>query len=66
MQIVVNGLEEDVEPGVTITELIERFQERDKDLIVELNHRFVYPRDYGGVRLEEGDVLEFIHPAFGG
>jgi sulfur carrier protein ThiS len=35
-------------------------------MIVELNHRFIHQKDYDATYLMEGDVLELIHPAFGG
>ncbi|MEJ2660007.1 MAG: MoaD/ThiS family protein [Desulfobacteraceae bacterium] len=38
----------------------------DPDLIVELNGRFVYPRDYATTIVGAGDRLEFINPNFGG
>jgi len=33
---------------------------------VERNGRFVYARDYATTHIEEGDVMEFINPNFGG
>ena len=35
-------------------------------MMVEQNGRFVYPQDYDTTLPETGDVLEFIHPDFGG
>ena len=66
MDIIVNGLPERVSENISIRQLISLFLERDMNLIVEHNGRFVYPRDYGKIRLSEGDRIEFINPAFGG
>ena len=62
----VNGFKEKVPSGLTIAELIERFEEGDTHLIVEHNGRFVYPKDYSSVIVKEGDRIEFINPNFGG
>jgi thiamine biosynthesis protein ThiS len=66
MQITVNGFHEKVPDPLTLAELIELFQETDRDLIVELNGRFVFSHEYGTVRLAPGDRVEFINPNFGG
>jgi len=66
MNILVNGFPEKTLEGISIRELIIRFEEGDVHLIVEHNGRFVYPRDYEKTRLSEGDRIEFINPNFGG
>jgi sulfur carrier protein ThiS len=50
----------------TIADLVELFQEMDRDLIVEHNGSFVFPKDYGRTKLMPNDRVEFIHPNFGG
>ena len=52
--------------GSTITELILKYDEVDSAMMVEQNGRYVYPQDYDTTRPEAEDVLEFIHPDFGG
>ncbi|MFZ5587143.1 MAG: sulfur carrier protein ThiS [Thermodesulfobacteriota bacterium] len=66
ISIIVDGFPDQVPEGATLDELIERHQAQHKDLIVELDGRFVYPRDYAATRLAPGSRVEFIHPAFGG
>ncbi len=66
MRILINGFQEEIESGATVVDAIERWEEPDVNLIVELNHRFVHPGQYGDTLLKEGDRLELIHPAFGG
>ena len=64
--ITVNGFPENVPAGATLAELIVRFGEMDRDLIVEYNGRFVFPGDYDSTRVSAKDRVEFIHPNFGG
>jgi thiamine biosynthesis protein ThiS len=66
IEVIINGFPEKILDGTTIAELILRFQEGDIDLMVELNHRFVYPRTYADTPLSNGDQIEFINPNFGG
>ena len=66
IKIFLNGFPEMVPEGITITELIHRFEEKDGDLIVERNGRFVYPQKYQVIAASEGDRIEFINPNFGG
>ncbi len=66
IEVIISDLKEIVPENVTITELIVRFKERDINLIVEHNGRFVYPRAYIKTHLANGDRLEFINPNFGG
>lgn len=62
----VDGFAERLPAGVNLTALILRQQAQHKDLVVEVNGRFVHPRDYEAVILCDGDRVELIHPAFGG
>ncbi|MFH2125437.1 MAG: sulfur carrier protein ThiS [Pseudomonadota bacterium] len=64
--ITVDGLAEEVPRGLGLPQLIERHQAQHKDLIVEINGRFVHPKTYHEVELNQGDRVELIHPAFGG
>ena len=66
IRIVVNGFPETVPENATVADLLEHFQEGDKDLIVERNGRFVFAQTYASTTVAEGDRLEFINPDFGG
>ena len=66
IEVIINGFKETVPEGASINELILDYDEMDSSMIVERNGRFVYPRDYATAKVEPGDVLEFIHPDFGG
>ena len=57
----------EVPAGSTIEKLLDILQETVcHDMIVELNHRFVHARDYPATIVNEGDIVETIHVAFGG
>ena len=66
IRIILNGFPETVPENTTISDLIDRFEENDGDLIVEHNGQFVYPQKYAVVTASEGDRVEFINPNFGG
>jgi thiamine biosynthesis protein ThiS len=59
-------MKETIREGLSIAQLMEISNENDKNLIVELNGRFVYVRVYSTTLLNEGDKVEFIYAACGG
>ncbi|HMK35858.1 MAG TPA: sulfur carrier protein ThiS [Desulfomonilaceae bacterium] len=62
-----NGFpEESPTTDLTVQELLDRTNEDDPAVIVEINGRFVYRRDYGTRKINDGDRVEFVHPSFGG
>ncbi len=66
MWVIINGYKESLPEKASIAEVIHANREFEIHMIVELNHRFVHQKDYETTYLTEGDVLELIHPAFGG
>ena len=66
IMIVLNGVKEATHEGVSISRLMEIFNESDKGVIVELNGRFVHAREYSRTVLNEGDRVEFLYAACGG
>uniref|UniRef100_UPI00356A6BC3 sulfur carrier protein ThiS n=1 Tax=Desulfosarcina sp. TaxID=2027861 RepID=UPI00356A6BC3 len=66
IEITINDVRERVAAHSTLETLIRDFGERDPDLIVELNGRFIYPRAYATTIAKQEDRLEFINPNFGG
>ena len=66
MIVEINGFNENVPEGATISDLIERFGEQDIDLIVEFNGRFLYAEKWPTTVVSPNDSIEFIHPNFGG
>ncbi len=66
IEITINGFKENVPKDFSIKELILKYDEMESAMMVERNGKFVYPQDYEKIVPEAGDVLEFIHPDFGG
>ena len=66
MRVVINGFPEHLAEGTSVMEVLLAHQEYDVHMIVELNHRFIHQKDYETTYLKDGDLLELIHPAFGG
>ena len=66
IEVTINGFKEKATKGSSITTLILAYDEVDSAMMVERNGRYVYPQDYEVTVPESGDVLEFIHPDFGG
>ncbi|MGA2734332.1 MAG: sulfur carrier protein ThiS [Syntrophobacteraceae bacterium] len=67
MKITASGMELEVPVGSTIARLLDILGETVRqDMIVELNRRFIHIRDYSATIVNEGDIIEIIHLAFGG
>ena len=66
MELMVDGFADRVPAGTSLAQLIERHRAQHKDLVVELDGRFVYPGEYATTFPPPGARVEFIHPAFGG
>jgi len=67
MRITFNGFVEEVSgPELTVQNLLDMTLEDDPAVIVEVNGRFVYRKDFQEYKIHEGDRVEFIHPSFGG
>ena len=67
MQFLFNGFPEEFQGcDLTVQDLLDRTNEDDPAVIVEVNGRFVYRKDFKTQTIKEGDRVEFIHPSFGG
>jgi thiamine biosynthesis protein ThiS len=67
LKFIFNGFPEEIEGcKVTVQDLLDRTQEDDPAVIVEVNARFVYRQNFSTFEIKEGDRVEFIHPSFGG
>jgi sulfur carrier protein len=67
LKFMFNGFPEEIAGnGLTVRELLDRTREDAPAVIVEINGRFVYRRDFETTTISEGDRVEFIHPSFGG
>ncbi|MFC1835617.1 sulfur carrier protein ThiS [Thermodesulfobacteriota bacterium] len=67
MRILFNGFPEEVEGcELTVQQLLDKTQEDDPAVIVEINGRFIHRTDFAAVTIKNEDRVEFIHPSFGG
>lgn len=67
LQIKFNGFPENFDVTVlTVQDLLDITKEDDPAVIVEINGRFIYRKDFNTALINEGDRVEFIHPSFGG
>lgn len=67
MRILFNGFAEEFHANhLTIRDILDLTKEDDPAVIVEVNGRYVYRKDFDSTRIMEGDRVEFIHPSFGG
>jgi len=64
--ILVNGREHELEPGETVTRLLERLGLQGRFALVERNGEPVERSRYGEVELESGDTLVVARPVAGG
>jgi thiamine biosynthesis protein ThiS len=62
----VNGEPVQVAPGTTLRELLERIEEPYEHALVLLNDVFRRRDELARCRLQDGDEIEVILPAFGG
>ena len=66
MKIKLNGLKQTIPDNFNINDLIDRLKEGDPDLIVEVNNRYIFPKNYNKTIIKENDEIEFINPNIGG
>lgn len=66
MKIRLNGTERDVNPGLTITGLVEELELDPKGVAVERNLEIVPRSQHAGVVLEDGDRIEIVEFVGGG
>lgn len=64
--ITLDGLPEEVPSGLNLAQLVDLKNAHHAELIVELDRRFVHPRDYESTVLKPGARVELLLPAFGG
>jgi thiamine biosynthesis protein ThiS len=67
LKFILNGFPEEMEGRrLTVQELLDTTQEDDPAVIVEINGRFIYKKDFSDVVIRDGDRVELVHPSFGG
>lgn len=66
IEVIINDLPEKIPAGLSVQALLTHLEERDPHVIIELNGRYVYAKDYATTLLNPGDQIELINPDFGG
>ncbi len=66
IRILVNGKEERVEAGVSVSRLLEKKQIRPEVVTVEINDCILGRDAFTGTYLKEGDQVEFVYFMGGG
>lgn len=66
MKLIIDGFEEQVPDGLSVAGLLDHLAEPQKDLVFELNGRYLHRDKYPTTGLADGDRIELIHAAFGG
>lgn len=66
MQIVVNGEAREIEPSLTVAELLERLGLEPRRVAIEVNEKLVRRAEYDQTRLHEGDRVEIVTLVGGG
>jgi len=66
MKIKLNGKDHPVEGNPTIEQLLAAIGLAGKPVVVELNEKALFPREYADNTLQEGDRVEIITIAAGG
>ncbi len=66
MTIRLNGKAHQLESPTTVEALLRSIGLADKPVVVELNQKALFPREYPEHQLENGDTLEIITIAAGG
>ncbi len=66
MKIILNGEPRDIEPDLTVSQLIEQLGMTGKRLAIEIDREIVPRSRYAQTRLHEGVRLEIVHAIGGG
>jgi len=66
MTILLNGKEHPMDQSMTVLELLTSIGLAEKPVVVELNQKALFPREYTEQPLSNGDKLEIITIAAGG
>lgn len=66
IRVRLNGKDREVEPGLTVQELLQSLDLRPELVVVERNREILGRERYPEVEVEPGDTLEFVHFVGGG
>ncbi len=66
IEVQINGETEEIEPGTTVSSILERKDVRPEMVAVEINGELVQKGKYLTLTLHSGDEMEFLHYMAGG
>lgn len=66
MTLTINGETREFPGALQLDGLLQALGLGGKPVVVELNREAIFPRDYPGVPLKDGDTLELVTLAAGG
>ena len=66
IEVTVNGDVREVEPGLSVTQLLERLGLQPRLVVVEHNREILDRARYDGTPVQAGDSLELVHFVGGG
>jgi thiamine biosynthesis protein ThiS len=66
MEITINGTSRTVAAGSTVGSLLEQLGLAGKPVVVELNQRALFSREYAGTIIPDAAVIEIVTLAAGG
>ena len=66
MTIKLNGKEHPTAPSTSVESLLQSLSLSDKPVVVELNKKALFPREYADITLNHDDTVEIITIAAGG
>ncbi len=66
MRVVINGNQQDIEPGTSVATLIGRYRLQPNHVAVEINRDLVPRRNFDSTQLTEGDHVEVVTLVGGG
>ena len=66
MKIKLNGKEQQIQDGVTVSDLLLKWKVRPELVTVEVNETILQKLDYDATKIKEGDNVEFVFYMGGG
>lgn len=66
MTVTINGVSQQIAPGITVTQLLEAIGLDPRLIVVEYNRDILDRSVFGATELKAGDSLELVHFVGGG
>jgi sulfur carrier protein len=66
MQVIINGEEQTISPGMTLSDLLAARKAEPRRVAIEVNKELVFRADYEKTTINEGDRIEIVTFVGGG